>query len=141
MDRVKSTAKSETRGAPPIELCVAYSRINALLADCLKHLSRPETFIATARPLPVGTEFHFVLETPEIGVSLILRGRVARTKRRKGRAQPDAEEGMGISFLSEDDDTPSDTSEQVIDVFREALGAHVAERLLLVGAPLAGKAR
>lgn len=141
MDGVESAAERDGRGKPPIQLRVEYKRLNALLADCLKHLSQPETFIATARPLPVGTEFHFVLENLATGISLTLRGRVTSIKHTDGRTHADIEEGMGISFLGEDTDGPSETSDSVLAVFREALGVHVAERLFVVGTPLAPRVR
>lgn len=141
MDGVESTAASDGVGTPPIELRVEYKRLNALLADCLKHLSQPETFIATPRPLPVGTELHFVLETHETGVSLTLRGRVTSTKPDDGPVRTGVEQGMGISFWGADAARPADTSDRVHAVFREALGPHVAARLLVVGAPLSGRAR
>ena len=39
----------------PIELKVEYKRLNTFFADYTKNISRGGTFIATDKPLPVGT--------------------------------------------------------------------------------------
>ncbi|HKO52206.1 MAG TPA: PilZ domain-containing protein, partial [Polyangiaceae bacterium] len=43
----------------PIELKVEYKRLNTFFADYTKNISRGGTFIATDKPLPVGTDFVF----------------------------------------------------------------------------------
>ena len=48
----------------PIELKVEYKRLNTFFADYTKNISRGGTFIKTARPLPIGTEFLFKLFIP-----------------------------------------------------------------------------
>ena len=69
---------SERRGGDraPIELKVEYRRLNAFFADYTKNISRGGTFIATSRPLPIGTEFIFRLTVPTLEEAISLRGRV-----------------------------------------------------------------
>ncbi|MFZ9886828.1 MAG: hypothetical protein ACO3JL_04925 [Myxococcota bacterium] len=141
VDNVERTATSEVKGKAPIELRVEYQRLNALLADYLKHWSERETFISTARPLPVGTEFHFVLGTQAGTTSLTLRGRVTHVTRRDETGRERKGEGMKIAFLDDESDGPTGGRDKAMAAFRETLGSHVAERLLLSGAPLAGGTR
>jgi type IV pilus assembly protein PilZ len=81
----------------PIELKVEYRRLNAFFADYTKNISRGGTFIATNRPLPIGTEFIFKLSVPGLEHPIELRGRVRWIIDEgdpAGRAP-----GMGIRFL------------------------------------------
>ncbi len=89
----------ERRRAPraPIELKVEYKRLNTFFADYTKNISRGGTFIATEKPLSVGTEFVFALGVPGMADALRLRGKVIWvTQAHEGtRANP---AGMGIEF-------------------------------------------
>jgi type IV pilus assembly protein PilZ len=44
-----------TQVGPSVELRVNYRRLNTFFADYVKSISRGGTFIATQRPLPIGT--------------------------------------------------------------------------------------
>jgi type IV pilus assembly protein PilZ len=81
----------------PIELKVSYKRVNSFFADYTRNISRGGTFIATARPLTMGTEFVFALEVPGLDEPLRLNGRVIWTTEPENatRANP---AGMGIEF-------------------------------------------
>lgn len=81
----------------PIELKVEYKRLNTFFADYTKNISRGGTFIATEKPLPIGTEFVFALAVPGWAEPLRLRGKVIWTtdphESTKGNPA-----GMGIEF-------------------------------------------
>ena len=68
--------RSEVRR--PIELKVEYKRLNTFFADYTKNISRGGTFIKTARPLPIGTEFLFKLFIPGRAEPLTIHGEVQR---------------------------------------------------------------
>src|SRR3982750_174696 len=65
-----------------ITLRVDYKRINTFFADYTKNISKGGTFIKTAKPLDIGTEFVFVLSLPTKSTTdgtdtqLKLRGKV-----------------------------------------------------------------
>src|SRR3954468_23429379 len=93
----------------PIELKVEYKKINTFFADYTKNISKGGTFIKTAKPLDIGTEFVFVLSLPTktttdgTDTQLKLRGKViwVTTEAQAQVAQdPDRRTpGMGIRFL------------------------------------------
>jgi type IV pilus assembly protein PilZ len=84
----------------PIELKVEYKRLNSFFADYTRNISRGGTFIRTAKPLDIGTEFTFKLVVPKLEKPLELRGKVQWMVRQED-ADPDAgqEPGMGIGFI------------------------------------------
>lgn len=85
----------------PIELKVEYRRLNAFFADYARNISKGGTFIATSKPLPIGTEFVFKLFIPSLDRPLELRGQVKWiAEEGSNRA---SEPGMGIKFLYEND--------------------------------------
>jgi type IV pilus assembly protein PilZ len=94
----------------PITLRVEYKRINTFFADYTKNISKGGTFIRTARPLDVGTEFMFVLSLPET-VQLELKG-------------------MGIQFVFADDGQREAVEKVVTGMMHEALGPVLANKLL-----------
>jgi type IV pilus assembly protein PilZ len=98
-----STDESDRRdeGRAPIELKVEYKRMNAFFADYTKNISRGGTFIATSRPLAIGTEFMFKLFVPALDSAIEIRGEV---KWIIDPGNPDGRApGMGIRFLYRDD--------------------------------------
>ena len=86
----------------PIELKVEYKRLNTFFADYTKNISRGGTFIGTAKPLPIGTEFVFALEIPLMNEPLRLRGRVIWTTSTEDATKANPA-GMGIEFQYSDD--------------------------------------
>ena len=48
----------------PITLRVDYKRVNMFFSDYTKNISKGGTFIKTKNPLPIGTEFVFVMSFP-----------------------------------------------------------------------------
>lgn len=66
-----------TQVGPSVELRVNYKRLNTFFSDYIKSISRGATFIATQRPLPLGTQFVFVLGVPNLEAPLVVGGKVA----------------------------------------------------------------
>ena len=60
----------------PIELKVEYKRLNTFFSDYTKNISKGGTFIKTGRPLPVGTEFLFQLQLPDVESPIQITGKV-----------------------------------------------------------------
>lgn len=113
----------------PIELKVEYQRLNTFFADYTKNISRGGTFIATDRPLPIGTEFVFVLDVPKLGGPLRLKGKVMWVTHgeESSRANP---AGMGIEFQYRTDQERRLVQDRVEDLMRADLGRRLSQRLL-----------
>ncbi len=84
----------------PIALRVEYKRVNSFFADYTRNISKGGTFIATARPLPIGTEFVFELAVPDLTEPLRLKG-VVEWRIEGPDATADKPAGMGIRFRYE----------------------------------------
>lgn len=125
---------SERRGVDrlPIELRVEYRRLNSFFADYTKNISKGGTFIRTAKPLPPGTEFVFVLIIPKLPEPLRLNGEVVWTTD-PSRATEEDPAGMGIRFKYLDDAERNVTEDIVERLVKEELGGHISERLLHAG--------
>jgi type IV pilus assembly protein PilZ len=113
----------------PIELRVEYRRLNSFFADYTKNISKGGTFIRTAKPLPPGTEFVFVLIVPKLGEPLRLNGEVVWTTE-PARATEENPPGMGIRFKYVDDAERKVTEDIVEKLVKNELGDHISERLL-----------
>src|SRR5512132_3673697 len=96
----------------PIELKVEYKRLNTFFADYTKNISRGGTFIATDKPLPVGTEFVFSLGIPNLGHPLKLRGKVIWTTSVDDATKANPA-GMGIEFQYTDREERLDKEREV----------------------------
>jgi type IV pilus assembly protein PilZ len=117
-----------------ITLRVDYKRLNTFFADYTKNISKGGTFIKTAKPLDIGTEFVFVLSLPAQDTQLRLRGKViwVTTEAQAAVAQnPDGRTpGMGIRFLF-NDDSERDALDAVVEkLMSDALGEHISGKLL-----------
>jgi type IV pilus assembly protein PilZ len=125
--RVSDERRTQTRA--PIELKVTYKRVNSFFADYTRNISRGGTFIATGRPLPLGTEFVFALEVPGLPEPLRLNGKVIWTT-----APADATKanpaGMGIEFQYRDAAERRATESVVERLLAAELGDHLAAGLL-----------
>jgi type IV pilus assembly protein PilZ len=120
----------ERRRAPraPIELKVEYRRLNTFFADYTQNISQGGTFIATDRPLPVGTQFVFALRVPGMDEPLKLEGKVVWVTL-AADASSGNPPGMGIEFQYD----PRERSEKEATVERlmtEELGEHLTTKLL-----------
>ncbi|MBN2197544.1 MAG: TIGR02266 family protein [Polyangiaceae bacterium] len=118
-----------THARAPIELKVEYRRLNTFFADYTKNISRGGTFIATDRPLPVGTEFVFALGVPTLAEPMRLSGKVMWTvlPEEASRANP---AGMGIEFVYQNDEERREKEAVVEQLLTRELGEHLATKLL-----------
>lgn len=138
-------AGPDTEGTPPdderreddrqtIELKVEYNRLNAFFADYTNNISKGGTFIATEKPLDVGTEFMFKLYVPTLEEPLRIRGRVKWTVSKEevddGRA---ASSGMGIRFIYRDDNERAKLHRFVEELMIGSLGERLSAKLLEFG--------
>jgi len=117
------------RGRTAIELKVEYTRFNTFLADYTKNISRGGTFIATERPLPIGTDFVFALVIPGLAEPMRLRGTVMWTIERDAATSANPA-GMGIEFQWDDDRQRVAMERAVTDLVRDQLGPHMVDKLL-----------
>ncbi len=113
----------------PIELKVSYKRVNSFFADYTKNISRGGTFIATARPLAMGTEFVFALEVPGLDGVLRLNGKVIWTTASEDATKANPA-GMGIEFQYKSDQERRATEAVVERLLVRELGEAVALGLL-----------
>ena len=112
----------------PIELKVEYKRLNTFFADYTKNISRGGSFIATDKPLPVGTEFVFALGVPSMPEPLRLRGKVIWVTP-SAEATKGNPAGMGIEFQYDADERR--TKEAAVErLMTEQLGDHLTTKLL-----------
>ncbi len=118
-----------TEGRAAITLRVDYKRLNTFFADYTKNISKGGTFIRTTKPLEVGTEFVFVLSFPSAEGQLRLRGEVMWVVL-EGEASEENPAGMGIRFLFDDDAERGAVSQFVERLMTDALGPHIAQRLI-----------
>lgn len=113
----------------PIELKVEYRRLNAFFADYARNISKGGTFIATDKPLPIGTDFVFKLFIPTLDRPLELRGQVKWIAEEP--APPAASEpGMGIKFLY-DNDRQREVMERIVEkLMVDSLGQLLYSKLM-----------
>jgi type IV pilus assembly protein PilZ len=114
----------------PIELRVEYQRLNRFFYDYTKNISMGGTFIKTAKPLEVGTQFLFKLMIPTLVEPLVLRGEVRwilhEGETRKGDGPDGASEpGMGIRFIYEDEAQRAAVECEVEKLMVGSLGPHI----------------
>jgi type IV pilus assembly protein PilZ len=122
-------ATSSPRG--PIELKVEYKRLNSFFADYIRNISRGGTFIATTRPLPIGTEFVFVLGVPRIERPLRLGGKVMWVTGAEDASKANPA-GMGIELQYSNEMARKGVQDTVRHLMQEELGERLTQRLLLV---------
>lgn len=116
-------------GRAPIELRVEYKRLNTFFADYTRNISKGGSFIATDRPLDVGTRFVFALTLPGLADPLRLRGRVMWvTSSAEATAENPA--GMGIEFQFSSAEERRKLESIVEGLVVDQLGAHLAQKLL-----------
>ena len=87
----------------PIELRVDYKKMNTFFADYTKNISKGGTFIKTTAPLPIGTRFVFRLGIPGFSDNVELQGEVRFVLDAESAARSNAEPGMGIRFIFDDE--------------------------------------
>lgn len=116
----------------PIELKVEYKRLNTFFSDYTRNISRGGTFIQTAKPLPVGTEFVFKLFIPKLGEPVRLRGQVQWVVAVEDLpdARSGGEPGMGIRFLYKDDGERQGIERTIEKLMVDSLGQLLYSRLM-----------
>jgi len=126
-----SDSDDDRRIAPrtPIELKVEYRRLNTFFSDYTKNISRGGTFIATSKPLPVGTEFIFALGIPTMAAPLRLRGKVMWAVS-EAEATDDSPAGMGIEFVYSSAEERRTKEHAVEQLLASQFGEDLANRLL-----------
>lgn len=113
----------------PIELKVEYRRLNAFFADYARNISKGGTFIATDKPLPIGTLFLFKLFIPTLDRPLELRGKVKWIADGDDRG-PDGDPGMGIQFQY-DNDRQREVMERIVEkLMVDSLGQLLYTKLM-----------
>jgi type IV pilus assembly protein PilZ len=112
-----------------ITLRVDYKRMNTFFADYAKNISKGGTFIRTAKPLGIGTEFIFVLSIPGQPEHLELKGEVMWTVD-EAQARADQPAGMGIRFRFAEDGERQALEDFVEKLMSDKLGGAVTARLL-----------
>lgn len=110
---------------------VEYKRLNTFFADYTKNISRGGTFIKTARPLPVGTEFLFKLFVPGREEPLTMHGEVHRIVTEPQSEGDGMEEvGMAIRFVYREGDPQAEIERTVEAIMTESLGPRLYAKLM-----------
>jgi type IV pilus assembly protein PilZ len=108
----------------PIELEIAYQRMNSFFVDYTRNVSKGGMFVRTSRPPPVGTRFLFRLEIPGQAERLQLTGEVVHIT-------PEGDEaGMGLRFVWSGDAEREAFEAAVEHLMTESLGPRAAGELL-----------
>jgi type IV pilus assembly protein PilZ len=113
----------------PIELRVEYKRLNSFFADYTRNISRGGTFVATERPLPIGTEFLFKLTIPRLDKPLALKGKVHWIVM-PGEAVEGQVAGMGIGFVYETEAERQAVEREVERLMVDSLGQTLYDKLM-----------
>ncbi len=124
----------------PITLRVDYKRVNMFFSDYTKNISKGGTFIKTKNPLPIGTEFVFVMSFPGVTPTLELAGEVVwlagendaepSGQQIPGTSHEPGEAGMGIKFKFTNDGERERVAKFVEGMMTERLGQHISSKLL-----------
>lgn len=138
---MSSSSDRRQQQRAPIELRVEYQRLNRFFYDYTRNISMGGTFIKTAKPLEVGTEFLFKLMIPTLPEPLVLRGEV-RWILHEGETSTDEERdlldgadqpGMGIRFIYDDDEQRAEVEREVEKLMVGSLGPHIYAQLYHAG--------
>jgi type IV pilus assembly protein PilZ len=108
----------------PVELQVAYEKLNSFFADYTKNISKGGTFIRTARSVPLGTVFRFRLLVPGRASPFELEGVVIRN------GSEGEEPGVGIRFRWSDDERRRQFEAIVEGMMTASFGAVMARQIL-----------
>jgi type IV pilus assembly protein PilZ len=95
----EEAGESRSHSRKPIELKVEYKRMNAFFADYTRNISHGGTFIKTDKPLPIGTEFVFKLQIPNLEEPLSIQGQVRWIIQPGEETEEEQDPGMGIRFV------------------------------------------
>jgi type IV pilus assembly protein PilZ len=123
-DEAKAGPDARAHPRAPIELRVAYKKLNSFFADYTKNISKGGTFIKTKKPLPIGTRFLFHLTVPHRDAGFELLGEVVWASHEGDQA------GMGIKFVYDSEAQRSEFEVVVERLMIDSLGPQLASRLL-----------
>jgi type IV pilus assembly protein PilZ len=108
----------------PIELKVAYQRMNAFFADYTRDISKGGIFIKSEDPMEIGTEFSFQVTLPRRAQAIALKGRVMWVNKEGGGR------GMGIQFVWDRDEDRKSFEKLVEDLMKETFGETLSKKLV-----------
>jgi type IV pilus assembly protein PilZ len=108
----------------PVQLQVAYERLNSFFADYTRNISKGGTFIRASRTVPLGTVFRFRLVVPGRASPFELEGVVVR------HGEEGEEPGVGIQFRWSDGERRRQFEEIVEAMMTESFGPVVARQIL-----------
>jgi type IV pilus assembly protein PilZ len=108
----------------PIELKVAYKRMNAFFADYTRDISKGGIFIKSESPLPMGSEIEFEITLPKRPTPIELTGKVAWSEPSRG---------MGIQFTWKTDAERATFEQLAEEMMIEALGETIYRQLIEKG--------
>jgi type IV pilus assembly protein PilZ len=108
----------------PVQLQVAYERLNSFFADYTRNISKGGTFIRASRTVPLGTVFRFRLVVPGRASPFELEGVVVR------HGGDGEESGVGIQFRWSDDERRRQFEAIVEAMMASSFGAVVARQIL-----------
>ena len=117
-----SERREHTRA--PVQLQVAYERLNSFFADYTRNISKGGTFIRASRTVPLGTVFRFRLVVPGRASPFELEGVVVR------HGEEGEESGVGIQFRWSDDERRRQFEAIVEAMMIASFGPVVARRIL-----------
>ena len=121
-----------------VQLPIEYERLNALLSDYTRNISRGGTFIRTDRPLAEGTVLSFTIRAPKLGDPIVLRGLV-RWRVEPAQSRPDRPAGMGIEFVFESPEQKLAVENRLDRLLVSSLGPAAFEKLMGKRAPTGGE--
>lgn len=119
----------QVSSASGVELRVNYKRLNTFFADYAKSISRGGTFVPTKRPLPIGTQFQFVLGVPKLEQPLVLGGKVTRVTEPSVATEQNPA-GMMVALEYESEAEREDIRTTVETLMTDELGATLTHALL-----------
>ncbi len=126
-DDFPNNRRQHTRA--PIELRVEYKRLNSFFADYTRNISRGGTFVATERPLPIGTEFLFKLTIPKLNKPLELKGKVHWIVN-PSDVEEGQDPGMGIGFVYDNEAERQSVEREVERLMISSLGQALYDKLM-----------
>ncbi len=110
-----------------LKIKVRYSSVNKFLSEYTSNISQGGAFVATKKPLPVGTRMLIEMEVPGLDGPIEVIGEV----RWNTDVQPRTEtSGMGIAFVYRSEDEKREFEKKVLELFRRELGEYAYQKFL-----------
>ncbi len=134
-DAGEETDESRDHARKAIELKVEYKRMNAFFADYTRNISHGGTFIKTSKPLPIGTEFVFKLQIPNLDEPLSIQGQVRWIIQPGEETEEDDDPGMGIRFVYREGAERATIERLVEGLMVDSLGRLLTTKLMAHSEP------